>query len=157
MRYAALFALLTLVSASDPTAVDNIRNKFYAVEKELWLNVTNPEWSLAGLGGDVEVTKAFVAFDEQIQTVPTPPRLPLETWLWAKTMEKLRIIEGFYKNFITFAKRQAQPGAVPAPVREWLDLAQEMTDQKSPLIQAEKKINDLLEYGDIFRGYLQVL
>ncbi|CAH0715851.1 unnamed protein product, partial [Brenthis ino] len=155
MRYAALFALLTIVSASDPTAVDNVRNKFYAVEKELWLNVTNPEWSLAGLGGDVEVTKAFVAFDEQIQTVPTPPRIPLETWLWAKTMEKLRIIEGYYKNFITFAKRQAQPGAVPAPVREWLDLAQEMTDHKSPLIQAEKKINDLLEYGDIFRGYLQ--
>lgn len=159
MKYAALFALLAVACArdSDPTAVDNLRNKFYALEKQLWLNVTNPEWSLGGLGGDVELTKAFVAFDEQIQAVPPPPRVPFETWLWAKATEKLRVIEGYYKNFIIFVRRQAQPGIVPAPVREWLDLAQQMMDEKSPVVQATKKITDMLELGDMFRGVLQVL
>nr|XP_026492111.1 uncharacterized protein LOC113397811 isoform X3 [Vanessa tameamea] len=156
MKYAALFALLAVASAGDPTAVDNLRNTFYEVEKALWKNVTSSEWSAAGVSGDVELTKAFVTFDEKIQSVPPPPRGPHDTWLWAKATEKMRVIEGYYKNFLSFIKRQSQPGAVPAPVKEWLDLAEGiLMDPKSSVAQAVRKIHDLLEYGDMFRGILQ--
>ncbi|XP_045773211.1 uncharacterized protein LOC123872741 isoform X3 [Maniola jurtina] len=156
MKYAALLALLAVARAGDPTSVDNIRNKFYDLEDKLWKNVTNPEWSTGGLGGDVELTKAFVKFDEQIESVPRPPRPPFDTWLWLKLVEKSQIIDGYYKNFVEFAKRQAVPGSVPAPVREWLDLAEGvLMDPKASVAQAVRKIHDLLEHGDMFRAMLQ--
>ncbi|XP_034832290.1 uncharacterized protein orion isoform X3 [Maniola hyperantus] len=156
MRYAALLALLAVARASDPSPVDNIRNTFYDLEDKLWKNVTNPEWSSSGIGGDVELTKAFVRFDERIESVPRPPRPPFDTWLWLKLVEKSQIIDGYYKNFVEFAKRQAVPGSVPAPVREWLDLAEGvLMDPKASVAQAVRKIHDLLEHGDMFRAMLQ--
>lgn len=158
MKYAALVALLAVARATDPTSVDNVRNKFYSLEENLWRNVTNPEWSSGSLGGDVELTKAFVKFDEQIQSVPRPPRPPFDTWLWLKVVEKSQVIDGYYKNFVEFARRQAVPGSVPAPVREWLDLAEGvLMDPKASVAQAVRKIHDLLEHGDMFRAMLQVL
>ncbi|XP_023948445.2 uncharacterized protein LOC112053291 isoform X3 [Bicyclus anynana] len=155
MRYAALLALLA-VARCDPTAVDDARNKFYDLEERLWKNVTNPEWSSSSVGGDVELTKAFVKFDEKIETLPRPPRPPFDTWLWIKFVEKSQIIEGYYKNFVEFAKRQAVPGSVPAPVREWLDLAEGvLMDPKASVAQAVRKIHDLLEHGDMFRSMIQ--
>ncbi|CAH2255101.1 jg7232 [Pararge aegeria aegeria] len=156
MKHAALFALLVVALASDPTSVDHIRNKFYDLEDKLWRNVTNPEWSSGSLGGDVELTKAFVKFDEQIEALPRPPRPPFDTWLWLKFVEKSQIIEGYYKNFVEFARRQAVPGSVPAPVREWLDLAEGvLMDPKASVAQSVRKIHDLLEHGDLFRSMMQ--
>ncbi|CAH2096557.1 unnamed protein product [Euphydryas editha] len=158
MKYAALLTLLAAANAIDPIAVDDLRNQFYTLEKVLWKNVIGTEWSTAGVSGDVELTKAFVAFNDQIQLVRLPPRYPFETWLWAKATEKMRIIDGYYENFVTFIRRQAQPGTVPAPVREWLDVADAIlfTNSTSSVAQAVRKIHDLLEYGDMFRGILKV-
>ncbi|XP_045448290.1 uncharacterized protein LOC123656677 [Melitaea cinxia] len=151
MKYATLFALLAAAYAIDPIAVDDLRNKFYALENVLWKNVT--AWSAAGGSGDVELTKAFVAFDEEIRSVRLPPRYPVNSWLWQKATEKMMIINGYYDNFLDFIRRQAQPGAVPAPVREWLDVADAIlfTNSTSSVAQAVRKIHDLLEFGNMFR------
>ncbi|XP_045498675.1 uncharacterized protein LOC123696512 isoform X3 [Colias croceus] len=156
MKFAALFALLAVASAGDPTAVDTVRSKFYELEQQLWKNVTDPEWTQAGLGGDVELTKAFVAFDEHVASVPRPPRPPLDSWLWIKAVERLQMVDGFYKSFLEFVHRQAKPGAVPAPLREWLDLAESiLMDPVASVAQAVRKLHDLLEHGDMFRSVLQ--
>ncbi|KAI5639122.1 hypothetical protein NE865_08322 [Phthorimaea operculella] len=156
MRLIALLALIAFASAGDPTSVDYVRDKFYALEEELWRNVTDPIWRDSGLGGDVELTKAFVVLDQQISSIPKPPRPPLSSWLWGKTAEKLQVIDGFYKNFVEFVHRQSAPGAVPAPVREWLDMAEQvLLDPKQSVAQAVRKLHDLLEHGDMFRAVLQ--
>lgn len=159
MRLFALFALFTVSFAADLSAVDNAREKFYSVEDTLWNNVLDPTWQgRTALGGDIELTKAFVAFNEVIESIQRPPRPPLASWLWAKMSEKLNIIDGFYKNFVDFVKRQAVPGAVPAPVREWLDVAEQvLMDPKSSVAQAVRKLHDLLDHGDMFRAALQVI
>ncbi|XP_073957028.1 chemokine-like protein orion isoform X3 [Choristoneura fumiferana] len=155
MRLAALFALLT-IALGDISPVDHVRDKFYTLERDLWVNVTDPEWRNAGLGGDIELTKAFAAFNDRFEAVRMPPRPPLESWLWVKASEKLTVIDGLYKNFMEFVKRQAAPGAVPAPVREWLDLAEVvLMDPKLSVAQAVRKLDDLLEHGDLFRASLQ--
>lgn len=157
MKLAALLALTTVALAADPTAVDFIRDKFYFLEEDLWQNVTDPSWRDSGLGGDVELTKAFVALDEQIESIPMRPRPPLNFWLWSKASEKLQVIDGFYKNFVQFVRRQAAPGSVPAPVREWLDLAEQvLMDPKASVAIAVRKVHDLLQHGDMFRAALQV-
>jgi hypothetical protein len=157
MRVAALFALLALSLADDLSPVDHVRNKFYGLEEELWRNVTDPLWRESGLGGDVELTKAFVVLDNQIEALPRPPRPPLQSWLWLKALEKFQIIDGLYKSFVEFVRRQAAPGAVPAPVKEWLDLAESvLMDPKTSAAQAIRKLHDLLQHGDMFRSILQV-
>lgn len=157
MRLVALFALLTLAAAEDLSPPDYVRSKFYALEEELWRNVTDPLWREAGLGGDVELTKSFVVVDNQIEMIPRSPRPPLRSWLWTKALEKMQIIDGLYKNFVQFVRRQAVPGTVPAPVKEWLDLAEAvLMDPKTSAAQAVRKLHDLLEHGDMFRSILQV-
>ncbi|XP_049872981.1 uncharacterized protein LOC126371706 isoform X4 [Pectinophora gossypiella] len=156
MRLAALCALFAVAIAGELTTVDYVREKFYTLEEDLWSNVTDPMWRDTGLGGDVELTKAFVALDQQIESIPRSPRPPLKSWLWERTLEKLQLIDGFYKNFVDFVKRQSVPGAVPAPVREWLDLAEQvLMDPKSSVAQAVRKIHEVLAHGDIFRTALQ--
>lgn len=158
MRLAALLALVAAVSATELTAVDYMRTKFYRLEEELWKNVTDPEWSVGGAGGDVELTKAFAAFDVQLQAIGRARRPPLESWLWVKAVERFQIIDGYYKEFVSFVRRQSAAGAVPAPVREWLDLAEGiLMDPKSSVAQAVRKIHDLLEQGNMFRGTFQVV
>ncbi|CAK1579900.1 unnamed protein product [Parnassius mnemosyne] len=156
MRIAALFALLVVALADDLCPVDEVRNKFYSLEVTLWKNVSNPNWGEFGLGGDVELTKSFAILNEYIEAVPRPPRPPLETWLWVKATEKLQVIDGLYKSFVEFVRRQATPGAVPAPVREWLDLAESvLMDPKASVAQAVRKLHDLTEHGDMFRAVLK--
>ncbi|CAF4907893.1 unnamed protein product [Pieris macdunnoughi] len=156
MKCAALFALLAFASAGDPTAVDSIRYKFLILESQLWKNVTDPEWTQGGVAGDIELTKAFVSFDEDIASVPRTPRPPLDSWLWIKTVERLQIIDGFYKSFLDFVHRQVKPGMVAAPSREWLDLAESvLMDPSASVSQAVRKLHDLLEHGDMFRSVLQ--
>ncbi|CAG9562205.1 unnamed protein product [Danaus chrysippus] len=156
MRLAALLALATAVSATELTAVDYMRSKFYRLEEELWKNVTDPEWRVGGAGGDVELTKAFAAFDVKLQAIGRARRPPLESWLWVKAVERFQIIDGYYKEFVSFVNRQSAAGAVPAPVREWLDLAEGiLMDPKSSVAQAVRKIHDLLEQGNMFRMTFQ--
>lgn len=159
MRFLTVFAVFTVPIAADLTAVDDARNKFYSTEEVLWSNVTDPTWQgRTSLGGDIELTKAFVAFNEVIESVPHPPRPPLSSWLWTKTSEKLNVIDGFYKNFVQFVKRQTVPGAVPAPVREWLDVAEQvLMDSTSSVALAVRKLHDLLTHGDMFRAALKVI
>lgn len=153
----ALLALCTL-AASEVTPVDQARQDLYNLEKDLWKNVTDPAWVDAGMGGDIELTKAFVTFANQIQTVKIPKRPPLKAWLWTKATEKLQIIEGMYENFEQFVRKQAQPGSVPAPVREWLGLADSvLMDPKTSVVSAIKKLDGLLEHGDMFRVALLVI
>lgn len=157
MRVAALLALFAAALATELTEVDQMRHKFYELEHELWINVTDPQWRDAGLGGDVELTKAFAALNEHIESIPRTKRLLLRSWLWTKVSEKLVIIDGFYKNFIEFVRRQASPASVPAPVREWLDIAESvLMDPNASVAQAVRKLHGLLEHGDIFRTALQV-
>ncbi|KAL0839140.1 hypothetical protein ABMA28_017111 [Loxostege sticticalis] len=156
MKAAALFALLALAAAEDLSPVDNVRKNFYALEVEMWNNVSDPLWRESGLGGDVELTKAFVVLDNQISSIPRPPRPPLSSWLWLKATEKLQIIDGLYKSFVDFARRQSAPGAVPAPVKDWLDLAESiLMDPKTSAMQAVRKLQGLLQHGDLFRSILQ--
>lgn len=159
MRIVTLFALFTVSLAVDLTAVDDARDKFYTTEVALWYNITDPTWQgRTALGGDIELTKAFAAFNEVIESIPRPPRPHLNSWLWTKTTEKLNVIDGFYKNFVDFAKRQTVPGAVPAPVREWLDVAEQvLMDPTSSVAVAVRKLHDLLAHGDMFRAPLQVM
>lgn len=159
MRLLTLCALFTVSIAADLTAVDEARNKFYSTEDALWSNVTDPTWQgRTALGGDIELTKAFVAFNDVIESVPRPPRPTLHSWLWSRMSEKLNIIDGFYKNFVGFVKKQAVPGAVPAPVREWLDVAEQvLLDSTSSVALAVRKLHDLLAHGDMFRSTLQVI
>lgn len=157
MKYTALLALLALASAGDPTPSDHLRGKFYELEDKLWKNVTDPDWSNAGLGGDVELTKIFSRFADEVESVPRTSRPPVHYWLWSKAAEKLQIIDSLYKNFVEFIRRQAVPGAVPAPVKEWLDLAEGiLIDPKTSAKPALNKLGDLLEHGDLFRVPLQV-
>lgn len=157
MRLATLFAILAF-ALGDITLVDHLRDKLYTLEKDLWVNVTDPEWRNAGLGGDIELTKAFAAFNDRLEAVRMPPRPPLESWLWVKASEKLTVVDGLYKNFMEFVKRQSAPGAVPAPVREWLDLAEVvLMDPKLSVPQAVEKLDAFLEHGDLFRSSLQVI
>lgn len=157
MRVAALFALLAVALCDDPSAVDDVRNKFYGLEVVLWKNVTNPNWLSTGQGGDVEMAKYFVTLNEYVETVPRTPRPPLRIWLWTMATERLQVIDGLYKNFVEFVRRQATPGTVPAPVREWLDLAESvLMDPKASVAQAVRKLHDLTEHGDVFRAALQV-
>ncbi|VVC93972.1 unnamed protein product [Leptidea sinapis] len=142
--------------AEEVTATDAARMRLYALEQQLWRNVEDAEWRQSGLGGDVELTKAFVAFDKQLESVPRSPRPPLDSWLWIKAVERLQVVDGFYKSFVEFARRQAVPGAVPAPVREWLDLAEGvLMDPSASVAQAVRKLHTLLEHGDLFRSPLQ--
>lgn len=159
MRFLTLFALFTVSIAVDITHVDDARDKFYSLEDALWSNVTEPTWQESTeLGADVELTKAFVAFNEEIESIPRPTRPPLKSWLWMKTLEKLNVIDGFYKNFVDFVKRQTVPGAVPAPIREWLDVAEQvLMDSTSSVALAVRKLHDLLAHGDMFRAALQVI
>ncbi|KAJ8731650.1 hypothetical protein PYW07_004814 [Mythimna separata] len=156
MRVAALFALFAVGLATELSPADLVRQKFYDVEEELWRNVTDPMWRDSGLGGDVELTKAFYALNEHIELIPRPKRLTLNSWLWGKVSEKLQVVDGFYTNFIEFVRRQAAPGSVPAPVKEWLDMAESvLMDPKTSVAQAVRKIHGYLEHGDIFRSALQ--
>ncbi|CAH1638020.1 unnamed protein product [Spodoptera littoralis] len=156
MRIAALFALFAIGLATELTPTDLVRQKFYDLEEELWRNVTDPLWRDSGLGGDVELTKAFFALNEQIELIPRPKRLTLRSWLWNKVSEKLQVVDGFYKNFMEFVRHQATPGAVPAPVKEWLDMAESiLMDPKTSVAQAVRKIHGFLEHGDIFRSVVQ--
>ncbi|CAH2981054.1 unnamed protein product [Chilo suppressalis] len=156
MRLAALFALSAFALAQELSPVDHLRSKFYALEEDLWRNVSDPMWRESGIGGDVELTKAFVVLDEQIEKAPRSPRPPLKSWLWMKAFEKLQIIDGLYENFVQFVKRQAVPGAVPAPVKEWLDLAESvLMDPKTSTAQAVRKLHEWLQHGDLFRTILQ--
>ncbi|CAH0585948.1 unnamed protein product [Chrysodeixis includens] len=155
MRFAALSALFAIGLATELTQIDLVRHKFYDLEEELWKNVTDPLWRESGLGGDIELTKAFHALHEQIESIPATKRPPFNSWAWTKVLEKLQIIDGFYKNFIEFIRRQAVPGSVPAPVREWLDMAESvLMDPKTSVAQAVRKLHDLLEHGDILRAGL---
>lgn len=157
MRLAALFALLALGLAKDLNPVDNLREIFYNLENDLWRNVTDPGWSENPSGGDVELTKAFVRINDRIKSLPSTTRPLLKSWLWMKASEKLQVIDALYTNFVEFIVRQATPGGVPAPVREWLDLAEAiLMDPKSSVAQAVRKLHDLLEHGDLFRTALQV-
>ncbi|CAB3261053.1 unnamed protein product [Arctia plantaginis] len=156
MRLAALFALLTVAAASELTQVDHVRQKFYNLEQELWVNVTDPQWRDAGLGGDVELTKAFAAFNEHVESIPRIKRITLKSWLWTKVSEKLVIIDGFYKNFMEFVMRQASPASVPSPVRDWLDMAETvLMDPRASVAQAVRKLHGYLEHADMFRSVLQ--
>ncbi|CAH0751220.1 unnamed protein product [Diatraea saccharalis] len=156
MRLAALFALCAFVLAQELSPVDHLRSKFYSLEADLWKNVSDPMWRDTGLGGDVELTKAFVVLDEQIAKVTRPPRPPLQSWLWLRALEKLQIIDGLYDNFVQFVRRQAVPGAVPAPVKEWLDLAESvLMDPKTSAAQAVRKLHEILQHGDMFRSILK--
>ncbi|XP_068633247.1 uncharacterized protein orion isoform X3 [Battus philenor] len=156
MRIAALFALLVVVLGDDLSPVDNVRNRFYSLEVSLWKNVSDPNWLSSGQGGDVELAKYFVTLNEYIEAIPSPPRPPLGTWLWTRATEKLQIINGLYKSFVEFVRRQATPGSVPAPVREWLDLAESvLMDPKASVAQAVRKLHDLTEHGDMFRAVLK--
>lgn len=157
MKSLALLALISLAAAGDPSPTDHARDQFYDLENKLWTNVTNPEWTNAGLGGDVELTKVFSHFAEDVEAIPRPPRLPIKSWLWTKAVEKLQIIDSMYNHFVEFVKKQSMPGAVPAPVKEWLDVAENiLMDPKTSAIQALRKLDDLLEHGDMFRVALQV-
>ncbi|XP_047030373.1 uncharacterized protein LOC124637773 isoform X3 [Helicoverpa zea] len=156
MKIAALSALFAIGLATELTPTDLVRHKFYDLEEELWRNVTDPMWRDSGLGGDVELTKAFYALNDQIELIPRPKRLTLNSWLWNKVSEKLQVIDGFYKNFIEFVRHQATPGTVPAPVKEWLDMAESvLMDPKTSVAQAVRKIHAFLEHGDLFRSALQ--
>lgn len=158
MRLAALFALLAVAAASELTQVDHVRQKLYDLEQELWVNVTDPQWRDAGLGGDVELTKAFAAFNEHVESIPRIKRITLKSWLWTKVSEKLVIIDGFYKNFIEFVSRQASPASVPSPVRDWLDIAETvLMDPRASVAQAVRKLHGYLEHADMFRSVLQVI
>lgn len=159
MRFLTLFAVFTVSLAVDLTAVDEARDKFYSTEEALWNNVTDPTWQgRTALGGDIELTKAFVAFNDVIESVPRSPQPPLKSWLWVQTTEKLNVIDGYYKHFVEFVKRQTVPGAVPAPVKEWLDVAEQvLLDSTSSVAQAVRKLHDLLSHGDMFRSALQVI
>lgn len=163
MHLAALFALFTITQAKqfiELGPVDNVREIFYALENDLWKNVTNVEWREAGLGGDVELTKEFVKVADQIDALPAVPRPALRSWVWKKTTEKMQIIDGLYKSFEEFIRRQAQPGVVPAPVKEWLDLAENvLLDPKISVAQAIRKLHELFEHGGIglYRSLLQVV
>ncbi|XP_059061468.1 uncharacterized protein LOC131854370 isoform X3 [Achroia grisella] len=155
MRLTALLALLTLVLADNLTPLDHIRKEFYNVERNLWLNVLDPEWAESGVG-DVELTKAFVAFDSIIQLTPPVPRPPLNLWWWKKPLEQIQLIEGMYKNFLEFLKRQGIPGSVPAPVKQWLDLAESiLMDTKTSVPQAVKLLEHSVQHGSLFRRILQ--
>lgn len=157
MRLAALFALLALGLAKDLTPVDNLREKYYILENGLWKNVTDPAWRDKGLGGDVELTKAFLGINEQIVSLSSSTRPTFSSWLWIKALEKLQVIDGLYENFVEFITRQATPGGVPAPVREWLDLAEAiLMDPGSSVAYAVKQLHELMEHGDLFRTALQV-
>lgn len=157
MRYVALAALIAIATAKDLTPVDKLRETFYNLENELWKNVTDPSWTEAGLGGDVELTKAFVVFNDRVQAIPRVNRPALTSWLWNKAMDHLGIIEGLYKNFLDFIDHNAVPGAVPAPVREWLDLAEAiLMDPKLSVNTSVTKLNNLMAHGDLFRTALQV-
>lgn len=157
MRLAALFALLALGLAKDLNPVDNLRENFYNLENDLWKNVTDPAWRDNGFGGDVELTRAFVGINDQIESLPSVTRPLLQSWLWVKASERLQVIDGLYQNFVEFIKRQATPGGVPAPVREWLDLAESiLMDPKASVAHAVRKLHDLMEHGDLFRTALQV-
>ncbi|XP_013164309.1 PREDICTED: uncharacterized protein LOC106115465 isoform X3 [Papilio xuthus] len=156
MRVAALLALLVFALADDLSPVDKVRSNFYDLEVSLWKNVSNPSWLSTGQGGDVELAKFFVTMNEYIEAVPPPPPTPVGIWLWSKARDKLRLIDGLYKNFVEFIQRQALPGSVPAPVREWLDLAESvLMDPKASVAQAVRKLHDLTEHGDMFRAVLQ--
>lgn len=159
MRLLTLFTVFTVSLAVDLTAVDDARDKFYSTEETLWSYVNDPTWQgRTALGGDIELTKAFVAFNEIIESVPRPPRLTLNSWLWTTTSEKLNVIDGYYKHFVEFVKRQSVPGAVPAPVKEWLDVAEQvLLDPTSSVALAVRKLHDLLAHGDMFRAVLQVI
>lgn len=159
MRIVTLFALFTVSLAVDLTAVDDAREKFYTTEASLWSNITDPTWQgRTALGGDIEMTKAFAAFNEVIESVPRPPRLHLNSRLWKKTSDKLNVIDGFYTNFVGFVKRQTVPGSVPAPVREWLDVAEQvLMDPTSSVAISVRELHDLLLHGDIFRSPLKVI
>ncbi|GBP21654.1 hypothetical protein EVAR_16200_1 [Eumeta japonica] len=142
----------------DLSAVDALRNELYKLEAELWRNVTDSAWKESmALGADVELTKAFQRFDERVEPIPQPHLPPLEhSWLWLKTVEKLRIIDGLYKAFVDFATRQAAPGAVPAPVREWLDLAENvLMDPTSSVPQAVQKLSNVYDMGNLFLKSVQ--
>ncbi|KAG7308933.1 hypothetical protein JYU34_006203 [Plutella xylostella] len=156
MRAAALLALCALALADDITPVDEARHSFYRIEDQLWVNVTDANWINAGLGGDVELTKTFSAFAGVLEAIPRAPRPPVDSWLWRKATEKMQVVDTLYKNFVEFVRRQAVPGAVPAPVREWLDLAEGvLLDEKASVKQAVGKLDDLLKHGDLFRTPLQ--
>lgn len=158
MRFLALCALFTLAVAADPSAVDNARDKFYYIEDTLWSNVIDPTWQgRTALGGDIELTKEFATFNELVESVPRAPRPPLNSWMWAKLTATSNIIDGFYKNFVDFVRRQAVPGAVPAPVREWLDIAEQvLMDPNASVAHSVKKFHDMLDH-DLFRAALQVI
>lgn len=149
MIIAALIALLAIATADDITPVDDVRVKFYSTESGLWKNVTDPLWRAADLGGDVELTKVFAAFDSYFEALPSIPRPPVKFWLWNKVADESQLIDGQYKYFVDFVKRQSVPGAVPAPVREWLDLVEVvLLDPKSSVATSVKRLNKLLEQGE---------
>lgn len=46
---------------------------------------------------------------------------------------------------------------MPAPVKDWLDLAESiLMDPKTSAMQAVRKLQGLLQHGDLFRSILQV-
>ncbi|XP_053609794.1 uncharacterized protein orion isoform X6 [Plodia interpunctella] len=152
MRLAALLALFTFAIAENLSPVDHIRNKFYPLETDLWNNVTDTKWTESGLG-DVELTKAFISFDGDIESIPKRTRPPLSSvWWWKKPVEQIQIVDGVYKNFIEFLSRQSVPGAVPSPIKEWMDLAENiLVDSKTSVIRAIRQLEESLTHGDLFR------
>lgn len=69
----------------------------------------------------------------------------------------MQIVDGVYKTFVKFLARQGVPGSVPAPIKEWMDLAENiLVDSKTSVIKAVKHLEEALTHGDLFRRILQV-
>lgn len=154
-----LLACVLTATSLDVSPVDSLRSKLFRLEEDLWRNATDPKWNeKVELGADVELTKAFIKLNEDIESVPKQNKPVLtDSWLWSKATEKLQLINGLYKEFLEFSERQAPQGAVPAPMKNWLDLTEHvLMDPKSSVVQAVRKLDDILEHGDLFRTVLQV-
>lgn len=164
MYCAALCALIVgFINIAGATVehspVDALRARFYIIEEQLWKNVTDIGWNEhTEVGADVELTKQFKRLNEDIRSLPKMKKPELgHLWLWNKAWEKVRKIEGMYKEFLEFSETQAMPGSVPAPVKKWLDLAEHvLMDPELSVVNAVNKLSDLMEHGDLFRVALQV-
>ncbi|KAG6449171.1 hypothetical protein O3G_MSEX005915 [Manduca sexta] len=140
MNLPVITALVAVAAAIELSPVDDARIKFYALEQDLWRNVTNIRW-VNGVGklGDFKLARAFLSWANHIKSISTLSSFQQKSWLWNKAWEHMHQINSEYEMFEK--KMQILFSNV-------INQSYERVFINYDLSNATRQLDELLEHGD---------
>ncbi|XP_059061470.1 uncharacterized protein LOC131854373 [Achroia grisella] len=153
MKLSWLIGLFTFVPTYGLSPADKIRSKFYVTEWQQWEHVNNFGWRTSGVA-DIELAKAFVKFNGEIQKTPRPPAPALRSSWWQQPQLQIQRIEGMYRTFLQYMRRRAEPSAGSTSSAECLTLIRNVLTNRTraPMSEVISKLQ-----GSVLKTYQNIL